>query len=74
MELELQKLQKLVEDAWEDRKLLEYKEYFEAITVVIQKLDEGELRVAEPIGTRWHVNDWIKKAVILYFQLRAWMR
>ncbi|WDF68157.1 2,3,4,5-tetrahydropyridine-2,6-dicarboxylate N-succinyltransferase [Sphingobacterium oryzagri] len=70
MELELQKLQKLVEDAWEDRKLLEYKEYFEAITVVIQKLDEGELRVAEPIGTRWHVNDWIKKAVILYFPIR----
>lgn len=70
MELELQKLQKLVEDAWEDRQLLEYKEYFEAISVVIQKLDEGELRVADPIGTRWHVNDWIKKAVILYFPIR----
>ncbi|WP_437920945.1 2,3,4,5-tetrahydropyridine-2,6-dicarboxylate N-succinyltransferase [Sphingobacterium sp. LRF_L2] len=70
MELELQKLQKLVEEAWEDRKLLEYKEYFEAIALVIQKLDQGELRVAEPIGTRWHVNDWIKKAVILYFPIR----
>ena len=68
--MELDKLQKLIEDAWEDRQLLEYKEYFEAINLVIQKLDNGDLRVAEPIGTRWHVNDWVKKAVILYFPIR----
>lgn len=68
--MELDKLQKLIEDAWEDRQLLEYKEYFEAINLVIQKLDKGDLRVAEPIGTRWHVNDWVKKAVILYFPIR----
>lgn len=63
-------LKKRVEAAWEDRQLLEYKEYHEAIETVIQKLDSGEIRVAEPIGTRWHVNDWIKKAVILYFPIR----
>lgn len=63
-------LQKLIEDAWEDRQLLQYKEYFEAIQYVIMKLDSGSLRVAEPIGGGWHVNDWIKKAVILYFPIR----
>jgi 2,3,4,5-tetrahydropyridine-2-carboxylate N-succinyltransferase len=61
---------KLIEDAWEDRQLLEYKEYQEAIESVILKLDRGELRVAEPIGSRWHVNEWIKKAVILYFPIQ----
>jgi len=60
-------IKKLVEDAWEDRTLLGENEYVTAIEIVIERLDKGELRVAEPIGTRWHVNDWIKKAVILYF-------
>ena len=62
-------LKKLIEEAWEDRQLLEYKEYTEAIRTVIMKLDSGEIRVAEMIGPRWHVNDWIKKAVILYFPI-----
>ncbi len=67
----IEKLKSLVESAWENRTFLEYKEYQEAIATVIKKLDEGELRVAEPIGNRWHVNDWIKKAVILYFPIRT---
>nr|WP_305728239.1 2,3,4,5-tetrahydropyridine-2,6-dicarboxylate N-succinyltransferase [Parapedobacter indicus] len=66
----MKELKKLIEDAWENRQFLEYKEYQEAIETVIQQLDRGELRVAEPIGSRWHVNDWIKKAVILYFPIR----
>ncbi|QBQ42439.1 2,3,4,5-tetrahydropyridine-2,6-dicarboxylate N-succinyltransferase [Sphingobacterium psychroaquaticum] len=67
--MELEKLQKQIEEAWEDRNLLTYSEYTDAIRFVIQQLDEGKLRVAEPIGSRWHVNDWIKKAVILYFPI-----
>jgi len=63
-------LQQKIEAAWDDRQLLGYKEYTDAIETVIQKLDLGEIRVAEPIGNRWHVNDWIKKAVILYFPIR----
>jgi 2,3,4,5-tetrahydropyridine-2-carboxylate N-succinyltransferase len=63
-------LKKLIEDAWEDRNLLGESEYINAIETVIERLDKGELRVAERIGTRWHVNDWIKKAVILYFPIR----
>ncbi len=66
----MQDLKKLIEDAWVDRTLITFKEYTDAIETVIERLDKGELRVAERIGTRWHVNDWIKKAVILYFPIR----
>ena len=63
-------LQRKVEEAWADRQLLNYPEYQDAIDTVIHRLDRGELRVAEPIGVSWHENDWIKKAVILYFPIR----
>ncbi|MBB6110750.1 MULTISPECIES: 2,3,4,5-tetrahydropyridine-2,6-dicarboxylate N-succinyltransferase [Mucilaginibacter] len=66
----MQDLKKLIEDAWEDRNLLNYNEYTTAIETVIERLDKGEIRVAEPIGSRWHVNEWIKKAVVLYFPTR----
>ena len=66
----MQDLKKLVEDAWEDRKLLESSDHTFAIESVIQRLDKGEIRVAELIGNRWHTNEWIKKAVILYFPIR----
>jgi len=64
-------LKKLIEDAWEDRNLLNFGEYINAIEAVIDRLDKGEIRVSELIGSRWHTNDWIKKAVILYFPTRA---
>jgi len=67
----MQDLKKLIEDAWDDRKLLNYTEYINAIDTVIERLDKGTLRVAEPIDGRWHTNEWIKKAVILYFPTRA---
>ena len=41
-----------------------------AIYSVIDKLDKGELRVAEPSNTGWIVNEWVKKAVILYFPVQ----
>lgn len=63
-------LKKLIEEAWEERHLIEYKEYREAIETTILHLDEGTLRVAEKVAGRWHINDWIKKAVILYFPIR----
>src|SRR6202012_3596694 len=49
---------------------LDNHEYTTAVETVIQRLTRGELRVAEPIGSRWHTNEWIKKAVILYFPIR----
>jgi len=66
----MQDLRKLIEEAWEDRNLLDNKEYSMAVETVIERLDEGSLRVAEPLGGLWHTHEWIKKAVILYFPIR----
>jgi len=63
-------LKKLVEAAWDDRTLLDYNEHCEAIETVIMQLDKGEIRVAEPVLNSWGINEWIKKAVILYFPIR----
>lgn len=64
-------MQSIIEKAWEDRGLLESKETLDAIHEVIRQLDLGILRVAEPDGAgNWKVNEWIKKAVVLYFPIR----
>lgn len=60
----------LIEKAWEDRSMLEEEEVRNSIFSVIEELDKGRLRVAEPDGNEWKVNEWVKKAVILYFPLR----
>ncbi len=62
-------MQKLIEEVWTDRSLLQKSEYQEAIRTVIAQLDAGELRTAEPTDTGWQVNDWVKKAVILFFPI-----
>ena len=66
----LAELKKAIEEAWDDRNLLNFKEYKDAIERTIYRLDLGEFRVAEKIGNNWVVNDWLKKAVILYFPIR----
>ncbi|MFV0482909.1 MAG: 2,3,4,5-tetrahydropyridine-2,6-dicarboxylate N-succinyltransferase [Bacteroidales bacterium] len=62
-------MKELIEKAWEDRSLLEKEEVKSTVFSIIDKLDKGELRVAEPVGNTWQVNQWVKKAVILYFPL-----
>ncbi len=64
------KQQELIERAWDDRKLLETKEVQDAIYETVEQLDNGTLRVAEKTGGEWKVNNWVKKAVILYFPIR----
>ncbi len=59
----------IIENAWENREMLKDKSVQSAIKDVIESLDKGRLRVAEPSADGWMVNDWIKKAVILYFPL-----
>ncbi|MBP7168050.1 MAG: 2,3,4,5-tetrahydropyridine-2,6-dicarboxylate N-succinyltransferase [Bacteroidia bacterium] len=59
----------IIEKAWNDRSLLKEKEVMMAIESVVDQLDKGLLRVAEPSGNDWIVNDWVKKAVILYFPI-----
>jgi len=61
--------QDLIEAAWEERGRLQDKEVRRAIEEVIEALDRGLVRVAEPAGTEWVVNEWVKKAVILYFPM-----
>jgi 2,3,4,5-tetrahydropyridine-2-carboxylate N-succinyltransferase len=63
-------LKSIIEAAWNDRKLLESSEVTTAISKVVALLDSGELRVAEPQGGVWVVNEWVKKGVILYFPTR----
>ncbi|MDD2344510.1 MAG: 2,3,4,5-tetrahydropyridine-2,6-dicarboxylate N-succinyltransferase [Bacteroidales bacterium] len=63
-------LQKIVEKIWENRALLESDDNKKAIEEVVSMLDSGELRVAEKIEDNWVINDWVKKAVILYFPIR----
>ncbi len=61
---------KNIENAWDNRELLAREEIVENIGSVIDDLDRGILRVAEPTDKGWKVNDWVKKAVILYFPVR----
>lgn len=63
-------LQQIIETAWESRELLKNSETQKAINEVIAQLDKGSLRVAHPTEKGWQVNEWIKKAVILYFPIR----
>ncbi len=63
-------LHEQIEKAWNNRELLQMAETQEAIREVIRRLDIGSLRVAEPSGSAWKVNEWIKKAVILYFPIQ----
>lgn len=63
-------IRELVESAWDNRALLAEHRTREAIGEVIRQLDEGLLRVAEQHDEGWIVNEWIKKAVILYFPIR----
>ena len=63
-------MQKIIESAWDDRKLLEKSETQEAIRQVINQLDTGKIRVASPLKNGWRVNEWVKKAVVLYFPIQ----
>ena len=60
----------IIEAAWDDRALLQEEETQQAIRSVIDQLDQGILRVAEPTENGWQVNEWIKKAVVLYFPIQ----
>jgi 2,3,4,5-tetrahydropyridine-2,6-dicarboxylate N-succinyltransferase len=60
----------IIEEAWISREMLANKDVIATIESVVDDLDRGKVRIAEPSGDGWKVNDWIKKAVILYFPVR----
>ena len=67
----MESLQQIIEAAWEDRSKLGENPVREAIHHVVELLDQGQLRVAEPTsGGQWQVNEWVKKAVVLYFPIQ----
>ena len=63
-------MKEIIEIAWENRELLKEKNTQDCIRNIIEELDKGRIRVAEPGSGGWIVNDWIKKAVILYFPIQ----
>lgn len=63
-------LQLIIEQAWENRALLQEETTTTAIREVIDLLDAGTLRVAEPTANGWQVNEWVKKAVVMYFPIQ----
>ncbi len=63
-------MKEIIEKAWNDRDLLKQSEVQIAIRKVINQIDLGKLRCAEPTEKGWQVNEWVKKAVVLYFPIQ----
>lgn len=68
--MEMSAVRDLIEAAWLDRSRLEEPAVREAIEFVLAEMDAGRLRCAEPVADGWQVNEWVKKAVILYFPIQ----
>lgn len=67
----MENLKNTIEAIWNDRELLKKDESKAAVREVVELLDKGQLRVAQPTeGGEWQVNDWVKKAVIMYFPIQ----
>lgn len=66
----MNEIQSLIHAAWEDKTLLKEQRYADAVRKVVDLLDNGELRVAHPENGTWVVNEWIKKAVVMYFPIQ----
>ncbi|HXP49631.1 MAG TPA: 2,3,4,5-tetrahydropyridine-2,6-dicarboxylate N-succinyltransferase, partial [Bacteroidia bacterium] len=58
----------LIESAWANRDLVKNNDVRQAVIDTMEKLDKGTLRVAQPEGDGWKVNEWVKKAILLFFQ------
>ncbi len=63
-------LQQTIENIWDNRDLLQNEDSKAAIREVVAQLDAGTLRVAEPVENGWQVNEWVKKAVVMYFPIQ----
>lgn len=63
-------MREIIEKAWDNRELLKEESTRKAIEAVIEEIDKGRLRVAEPTKDGWQVNEWVKKAVVMYFPIR----
>ena len=62
-------LKSIIDKTWENRELLKKDENRNAIYKVVEMVDKGKLRVAEKINNKWTVNEWVKKAIVMYFPI-----
>ncbi|QJB29936.1 2,3,4,5-tetrahydropyridine-2,6-dicarboxylate N-succinyltransferase [Chitinophaga oryzae] len=63
-------LQQQIQAAWADRSLLQETQYTDAVKAVIEAVDKGTLRVAQPAESGWVVNEWVKQAILMYFTIQ----
>ena len=63
-------LKTMIGEVWASRELLKDPRYADAVRAVIEETDKGRLRVAEPAGGDWRVNEWVKQAILLYFGIQ----
>lgn len=63
-------LRNTIENAWENRELLKDEAVQKTIREVIDLIDLGKLRCAEPTADGWQINEWVKKAVVMYFPIQ----
>ncbi|RLZ11537.1 2,3,4,5-tetrahydropyridine-2,6-dicarboxylate N-succinyltransferase [Faecalibacter macacae] len=66
----MENLREIIEKAWDNRELLQEDTTQAAIREVIELIDNGQLRCAEPVEGGWQVNEWVKKAVVMYFPIQ----
>jgi 2,3,4,5-tetrahydropyridine-2,6-dicarboxylate N-succinyltransferase len=67
--------QSQIEQAFANRELLNDASYADAVRAVIEQVDKGTLRVAEPVAGGWQVNEWVKQAILMYFgiqKMKTW--
>jgi 2,3,4,5-tetrahydropyridine-2-carboxylate N-succinyltransferase len=63
----------IIEQAWADRSMLADATVKATIREVVEAVDKGQLRTAEPLNvenSEWQVNEWVKKAIIMYFPIQ----
>ena len=63
-------LQSLIQSVWANRELLKEEKYVQAVRDVIEEVDKGRLRTAQPVNEQWQVNEWVKQAILLYFGIQ----
>ena len=66
-------LKEIIGQAWENRELLKEESVRQAVRQTVELVDKGELRTAQPVDpekSQWQVNEWVKKAIILYFPIQ----
>ncbi|MEZ5018508.1 MAG: 2,3,4,5-tetrahydropyridine-2,6-dicarboxylate N-succinyltransferase [Flavipsychrobacter sp.] len=68
-------MQEMIEAAYQNRDLMKEEQYKDAVRAVMEEVDKGRLRTAEPTENGWQVNEWVKQAILLYFgvqQMQTW--